>query len=321
MGTRSSRPTLALLVVTVIWGWTFVWMKQALNAAGEFLPEGNGGAAIALFMTLRFGLAAALLPVVLPRARKLPARREWATGSVLGFLLLAGFLLQMGGLEELSPPVSAFLTSLYVVFTALLATLLHRRLPGKRLAAGVVLATLGAGFIDGPPEITLGRGALLTVAGALVFALHILATDALTRRVRVLPLTLVMFLVVTLGSAAALLLGLADPGAPGPAVLLELAWHPAFLAPLLLTATLATVLALSLINAFQKEVPPVRAAVLYALEPVWAALAALALGMQEPGAWLLAGGLALLSGNLLANRGPARRRERPAPDRGGQTLQ
>jgi drug/metabolite transporter (DMT)-like permease len=53
-------------------------------------------------------------------------------------------------------------------------------------------------------------------------------------------------------------------------------------------------------NFFQRDLPPVRAAILYALEPIWASMVALSIGQTEPTLWLYIGGGALLLGNLVA---------------------
>ena len=56
-------------------------------------------------------------------------------------------------------------------------------------------------------------------------------------------------------------------------------------------------------NLFQRDLDPVRAAIVYALEPVWTTLIAWGFGMGAPSGWLLAGGGALLAGNLVAELG------------------
>lgn len=314
---RSLRAVLALLLVTFAWGWTFVWMKQGLLAAERVLGGGRAVAAVGLFMLLRFSLAGALL-ALLPAARRRLDRRAWRGGLILGALLLGGFLLQMLGLEGVSPAVSAFLTSLYVLFTALLVAARRRRAPGWWLVAGALLATFGAGFISGPPRVHFGLPEWLTVGCAFLFALHILATEEVTRRVDPWAVTLTSFAWVSLGSLATLLVGCAG-GGPGGSELLRLAADGGFLVPMLGSSLLATLLALTLMNLYQRELDAVRAAILYALEPIWAALIALAAGLGVADRWLWVGGGALLCGNLLAELGPllgARRRARtPAPAR------
>ena len=299
---RTRQATIALLLVTVLWGFTFVWMKQALLTSERHLGAAGIVAGVGLFMVLRFGLAA-LLMFVLPSVRRGLTGGVWLGGLWIGGLLLAGFLLQMFGLQGISAPVSAFLTSLYVVFTALLVS----RRPGHRVSAtlvvGAVLATLGAGFIQGPPQLSFGPAEWLTVGCAFVFALHILATERVTRRHAPLPVTFTTFACVTLGSLVTLAIGMAGDG-PDLASIGRLALDPSFAQPMLLSSFLATTLALSLMNTYQRELEPVRAAILYAVEPIWATLVAIGLGQAEAGFWLAVGGGSLLLGNVIAELGP-----------------
>ena len=140
--------------------------------------------------------------------------------------------------------------------------------------------------------------------GALVFAVHILLTDTITRRVAPLAVTTASMVVVGVGSVPLVLWELSKQEAPALDTLGRLLGRRDFLEPTLYATLLATVVALSLINRFQRDLPPVRAAILYALEPVWAALLAYGLGQQEIDFWLLLGGSALLGGNLIAELGP-----------------
>jgi drug/metabolite transporter (DMT)-like permease len=149
-----------------------------------------------------------------------------------------------------------------------------------------------------------------------VFALHILATEHVTRRHSPLPVTLTSFVWVALGSLVTLAFGMAGEQAPSAASLLQLALDPGFALPMVLSSVFATVLALSLMNVFQRELDSVRAAILYAVEPVWASLAAIGLGQAELGPWLLVGGCALVAGNLIAELGPSLA---PKTSRAGQT--
>ncbi len=285
-------------------------MKQALIAADAAVGPAGLHAAIGLFVALRFGLALLVLPIARPRLLAGLSGAAWSGGALLGFLLWSGFLLQMLGLEGVSPAVSAFLTSLYVLFTAVLQVVIQRRPVGVWLWVGAVLATLGAGFIDGPPQLSFGVPEWLTVLCAFVFALHILATDAVTKRVEPLAVTWTSFAWTALGGLLVVAWTLGRDSGPDVEQLLELVRDRAFLQPMVLSSVLATALALSLMNVYQRELAPMRAAILYAIEPIWASCIALALGLQHLGAWLFVGGAALLAGNLIAEWGAAYGRQR-----------
>jgi drug/metabolite transporter (DMT)-like permease len=306
---------IALFCVTLIWGCTFVWMKQGVQAAVARLGAERINIATATFLGLRFGLAALCLYAFVPAARRGISREVWIGGAWLGALLFVGFVLQMIGLAGVSPAVSAFLTSLYVLFTALLCAARHRQKPSFGLGAGVVLATLGAGFIRGRPELAFNGAELLTLACAFVFALHILVTDQVTKRVDPMPVTFTTFVWVTLGSAVFACVEEARAGSATLAELASLATSPEFLTPMLLSSIVATVLALSLMNVFQRELEPVRAAILYALEPIWAALAGIIMGMESSSGYLWIGGTLLFGGNLVAEIAEQRAERRAAARR------
>ena len=154
------QAALGLLCVTLIWGGTFVWMKQALNALSPEIEEYSRAGVVGILVSSRFMVAMVLLAIISKQARQgLSSKENWIGGLILGGLMLTGFILQMIGLDSVTPSVSAFLTSLYVVFTALFAIKMSNRKPTRVLALGVIMATLGAGFIDGPPHIVWGENA------------------------------------------------------------------------------------------------------------------------------------------------------------------
>ncbi len=320
------RALIAMLTVTIIWGWTFVWMKQAMGAGNAWLrvfaPESATGggfeydgllAMVGTFMLLRFAAAATLLALLSRRARAGLQRATWLGGLLLGGLLLAGFFLQMFGLASVSASVSAFLTSLYVVCTAAITALLARRAPTKQIMFGALLATLGAAYIGGPPQISFGVGEWLTIASALVFAFHIVLTDRVTKRVEPLAVTLTTFIVIAFGSAIVAATGFASSHTPHLGDVSALLSSRAFLIPLVCASIFATLIAISLMNIFQRELDPVRAAIIYAIEPVFAAAIAIGIGMEHPNQWLYLGGGALLAGNLVAELRRAPRTTASAP--------
>jgi drug/metabolite transporter (DMT)-like permease len=299
------RAIAALLVVTIIWGWTFSWMKAAIDAAEVAIGPDALPLVIGVFMSTRFVLAAVVLPLFLPAARRgLRDLGVWVDGGWLAALMLVGFLLQMFGLDGVSPAVSAFLTSLYVVFTALWIAVVRRVALGGMVLIGVAVVTAGTATISGPPQLTFDLPEWLTVLCAVVFAAHILVTDVVTKRRPPVALTVACFAWVALGSLGTMAVGLAlrpDLGLDAVRTLLQTG---DFLRPALLAGVLGTAVALTLLNTFQRFVTPVRAAIIYALEPVWAAIISVSIGLTLIDDWLLFGGCALLAGNLLVELGP-----------------
>ena len=206
--------------------------------------------------------------------------------------MLAGFILQMIGIDSVSPSVSAFLTSLYVVFTAILSVKISDRKPTRMMIAGVALATIGAGFIDGPPHIVWGTGEILTVACAFFFALHIIFTDSVTKKLNPLAVTSTSFAVLVVGALIIALI------ASGDIMVVEVAWQEGVVLPLLLLGLFGSLACILMLNAFQKYLNPTHAAIIYSFEPVWATLYGWSEDLVDLSMWLLMG-LLLLLGNII----------------------
>src|SRR5437764_4193797 len=125
-------PVLALLVVTAVWGLTFVQVKDAV----AFYP-------LFAFLAVRFAIACAVLaPLALPRLRSLD-RRALAGGLAIGGLLAAGYAFQTVGLERATVSSAGFITGLYVPLTPLCALLLFRVRASGAAWVGALTATVG----------------------------------------------------------------------------------------------------------------------------------------------------------------------------------
>jgi len=303
--------TFALLLVCVFWGATFLWMEQGTDALASVYGSENRAAIGAFFLLVRFVIAALLMPAFIPRSVKRLDGNAWRLGFWVSIPFALGFLLQIFGLtqDDVPPSQSAFLTSLYVVATPLLAAIVWRRLPSTGVGLGVLLAVTGAAFMKGPPEGGLSIGAWATIGCALVFGAHILLTDYSTKRADPMAITLTMLLFSVLWTGLALL------AAPGGVAMFESGLlasaltEPTFLATELLCAVFATVIALSVLNRWQKELAPSRAAIIYTAEPVLAALISIIAGRDALSWWLGFGAgmilLANLSAELIGKKKPA----------------
>ena len=166
------------------------------------------------------------------------------------------------------------------------------------------MVTIGAAFISGPPQLSFDLPEWLTVLCAVLFAGHIVATDRVTRRSPPLSVAWTSFVWVTLGSAMLLAYGLSSRPDIGSGEVVALLTTTSFIRPAVFAGVLGSLVALSLLTNFQKYLSPVRAAILYSLEPVWAALIAFALGQVALVTLLLFGGGPLLVGNLLIELWP-----------------
>lgn len=268
-------------------------MKQALNSLDGELTQYTTAGVVGVIVCSRFLIAfVALLPFSSEARRALTSKEDWKGGLILGGLMLAGFVLQMIGIESVSPSVSAFLTSLYVVFTAILSVKISDRKPTRMMVLGVGLATIGAGFIDGPPHIVWGLGELLTVICAFFFALHIIYTDKITKRLNPIAVTSTSFAVLVVGAGTVALIASRD------VMVFESAWQEGVIIPLLCLGLFGSLACILMLNAFQRHLNPTHAAIIYSFEPVWATLYGWQQGLVEVSVWLMMG-LLLLFGNII----------------------
>ena len=293
MASKRQQAALGLFSVTLLWGGTFVWMKQALNSLDGELTQYTTAGVVGVIVCSRFLIAfVALLPFSSEARRALTSKEDWKGGLILGGLMLAGFVLQMIGIESVSPSVSAFLTSLYVVFTAILSVKISDKKPTRMMVLGVGLATIGAGFIDGPPHIVWGLGELLTVVCAFFFALHIIYTDKITKQLNPIAVTSTSFAVLVVGAGIVALIASRD------VMVFESAWQEGVIIPLLCLGLFGSLACILMLNAFQRHLNPTHAAIIYSFEPVWATLYGWQQGLVEVSIWLTMG-LLLLLGNII----------------------
>src|SRR5262249_22914872 len=157
---------------------------------------------------------------------------------------------------------SAFLTGMSVLFVPLLERLVYRRAVKPAAWIGVTLAVVGMGLMSGASvEAGVRIGDLLALASAGPFALQIIWTAERSARHPLVPLTTIQFGVCLIG--AAVMLTLETP---------RLAATPAFALALAYMGVVMTTGAFFVQNWAQRHISPTRAALIFALEPVFAAL-------------------------------------------------
>lgn len=241
-------PALALLFSSLVWAFSYfpiTWLY-----ADHVSP--------ASVVVLRFLGAGLLMLAVRPRSVRRLGRRELRGGALLGLLLGLGTLLQLEGLAIVSPAVSGFVTTIYVVFTPVVAWMALRHRIGRTNWVAVLLAVAGAGVLS-LHGFAVDRGVLITTAGSLAYACQFVALSELSVREHVYGLTVVQLLVGGL-------LATAWAGARGGVDLPGTAATWGWLAFCVLGATMLTFW----LQAWaQEKVSATRTAVLLTSEPVY----------------------------------------------------
>ncbi|WP_258360500.1 DMT family transporter [Moorella sulfitireducens] len=269
----------ALLLVTFIWGTTFVAVQRALTGIGPFY-----------FVALRFLLAFIFLALVTWRHWFALDRATLINGSLVGLILSGGYIFQTMGLKFTSAASAGFITGLSVVLVPLLSAVFYRTLPDAFTIIGALAAAVGLALLTLNVGLPFNPGDVLVLLGAFCFAGQIL----LVERFAGCHHTLV-FTSVQLGTVAIVAFFLALPGENFPARFTPAVWQ-AFL----LTALPATSLAYLIQNKVQQYTTAAHTAIIFSMEPVFAALAAYFWG-RETLTWRQGFGcLLILAGMLLA---------------------
>lgn len=288
---------LALATVALVWGTTFVVVKQALTEISTMY-----------FLALRFALATAcLLLRFLPVLRSVAPTdtlRGLIGGAVAGLFLWLGYVLQTVGLKYTTAGKSGFLTGLYIVLVPLLGAAIYRRWPQARELAGIAAAGIGMAVLTVPSldgSITINRGDLLTVGCAVAFAFHLLVLGYYSKRER--------FEAVTLGQIACAT-GLSTCALPIETPRAN--WSAGVVFAIVLTAVFATAVAFALQTWGQQYTTATRTALIFALEPVFALATAVAFGGERLTISAMIGGALILTGILAVELKPAREPQHPS---------
>jgi drug/metabolite transporter (DMT)-like permease len=248
------KADLTLLLVAIIWGSAFAAQRVAALNMGVYLFNG-----------LRFLLGAlVLLPLALRSRKSSVATRRLLPGMLLaGLLLFGGTTLQQLGLRHTTAANAGFITGLYVVLVPLILALGWRQPPRRVIWVAAVLSAAGLFLLSTGGSFSLALGDALELAGAFLWAFHVLCIGWLVQRADVLHLSVVQYAVCGLLS-----LGVALAFESGSLAQVSGVWWT-----VLYTGVLSIGLGYTLQGVGQRVAPPADAAILLSLEAVFAALA------------------------------------------------
>ncbi|HMM95108.1 DMT family transporter [Phycicoccus sp.] len=278
--------TLLLLFVTAVWGSTFFLIRDLVVS----VPPAD-------FLAVRFAIAALVMGAVFRRQTLALSRRDVRLGVGLGVLYGLAQVLQTVGLQHTDASVSGFVTGTYVVLTPVLGALLLRdRVDGVTWVA-VLLTTAGLAVLS-LRGLAVGYGEGVTLASAVLYAGHIIVLGRWsTPRAAVGLATVQAAVIAVVAAVAAVPGGLTLPSGGGQ-------W-----ASVLYMALVAGAAALWAQTWAQAHLTATRAAIVMAMEPVFAAFFAVLLGGESATArLLLGGGLVVASMYLVELRGMLSRR-------------
>ncbi|WP_186375408.1 DMT family transporter [Paenibacillus xylanexedens] len=291
----SRRADVQMLLATVIWGSSYLFMKSGLASMQELN-----------LIALRFGIAFVAAGLLFHRRLRSVDRGTLLAGGVLGTALFAAFVFITYGVQRTTASQAGFLISLAVIFVPILTTVLRRRLPDKRLGVSIVVAVAGLGLLTLQHEMSLHLGDLLCILAALLYAVYIMIAGKYTPNHDPLTLGIVQLGVAALlGTVATFLFE--TPQLPDT---------PESWASILGLGVLCSGLGYILQTFAQRHASPTRTSLIFSLEPLFAAAFAFIFQGESLTLQGYCGAALMLAGVLITEiklQQPVfRRRKRPA---------
>ena len=289
---RRMRADVALVACSLLWGATFVVVKNSLDHVSVFL-----------FLAVRFTLAGLLMVAFRPRVLLHLDREELFAGMRLGFFMFAGYAFQTAGLQYTTPAKSGFVTGASVVLVPILLAIFWGRSLTRWVYFGSVAAVVGLYFLTVPAAgvAHLNRGDILTFVAAGLYGVHIILVGVYAQQHSVSALSVIQVLAcagmawITAGAAAAI------QWQP-----VRFAWRWELLVGIAVCAIFATAVAFTLQMWAQQYTTSSHAAIIFTLEPVFAVITSYLVIGERLGARSRMGAAFVLAGILIAELfGPA----------------
>ena len=246
----------ALLVCAIIWGGSFVVIKDAIN----YIPT-------AWLMTLRFTLSVIVVGIIFrKRLKENLDIRHLTFGALLGILNGFGFLFQNGALAYTTAGKTAFIASIYCAMIPFVNWLIAKKKPhissiiaACMCVAGIGLISLGTDF-----SFSFGIGEQMALISAIIFAFVFILTAELSHKLDIITLTIIQLGVSTLPCLG---WALCFETMPNFSQIPSTAWMA--LAYIIFIATALTGV---LQNRSQKSVSPIQASLIISLDTIFAAI-------------------------------------------------
>jgi len=282
---------LGLFYAAAIWGATFFVVKDALAGIDPVIMVGY-----------RFLIAGSLLLIFVVVTGR-PVLRGLGRAFFLSAILLLLYIPQTIGLEFTTASNSGFITGLFVLFVPLFLRLIFRRRPTgmEWLASGIALLGLWI-LTGGLTDVNLGDG--LTLIAALTYALHVLYSDKYMKAgVDPFIISCQQFLIIGLFSLVT-----------GAVLRLDFRVHTAFAGWSVVGLALFPTLSAFVIQMIaQRFTSPLKVSLIFAFEPVFAAVFAWTLGGEQPVLHRALGGLLIFAALVVSGLpSPASKRAEPA---------
>ncbi|PXY02185.1 EamA/RhaT family transporter [Marinifilum breve] len=268
-----------LLLGTIFWGMTFVFIKDAVSLMS-----------VAGFLGYRFLLAGFVLALIFIKRIKRLDRTTLKYGALMSLPLLSSFLAQTIGLQYTSASKGGFITGLSVVFVPVILSIIQRKLPSSNIFIAVLMATIGLAMLTLSSSLDLNIGDSWVFFSAILFAIYIIMVGKISRKCDGILLSVTQFLIV--GIVCTTYAGInGELFVPTQYKL----WQA-----ILFTALFATAFMYTVQNYYQKYISEITTSIIFSFEPLFAAITAFFYLNEELTEKTILGGLLIFVGILFA---------------------
>jgi drug/metabolite transporter (DMT)-like permease len=250
----------ALFLTTVLWGTSFIITKTITKDVPIFA-----------YLTLRYSIALVGLIPILYRFKRINKKTLYG-GIITGILYYISMVFQTYGLQTTTAGKTGFITGLGTVLVPFVMWFAYKKKVKLRIWIAVVLSTLGMGFLLLEGESGVFIGDMLILVCAVFYAFFVVANDDFVRKVDIYLFSFVQLAILSLLSL-------------GSSFVLNENWSMTpitidFWLIILYMGLGVTTLTFLFQNYGQQYLSPTKTAIIFTLEPVFAALFGVLFGKE-----------------------------------------
>lgn len=183
--TKSTLSAVGLFLISIVWGISFVFMKDTITQTS-----------VLYVIAIRFLLAALPLSIFFFKKFLKATKRDYIRGLIVGVVLLFSYLFQSYGIKFTTASKNALLTAVYSVLVPFVAWIFFKKKPKAISVLFTVIAFVGIGLITINSFGKINKGDILTLCGGLFFAIQISLLAEYTKESDPIFLSIIQFLVV-----------------------------------------------------------------------------------------------------------------------------
>ncbi|MBN2157634.1 MAG: DMT family transporter [Candidatus Lokiarchaeota archaeon] len=273
-------PELLLVLVTILWGTTFILTKNTIQSIPSFL-----------YLAIRFGIAfIAMVPFLFRYRNFFTSINNWKISVVAGTLYFVSIMSQTIGLQFTSASKTSFITALGVIFVPLFVSIFYKQKIHYLLWIAVILAIIGVGLLSLPKVERISIGDPLVLICAITYAFYVIYIGRHLHEIQIIPFTVVQLFIISFFSLIFSLV--IDFGIMSEPLEITSIFSLQNTIVLLYLGLIATTLTFILQSYGQRFVSSTRASLIFAFEPFFATLFAILGG--ELLNWLIGIGMVLI---------------------------